>query len=44
MEIEDWIYYHPDMHRELTHEEREELDELFWQNEQIPYTENGPDM
>ena len=44
MEMEDWIYWHPDMHVELTPKEREELDELFWQNEQIPYTENGPDM
>ena len=44
MEMEDWIYWHPDMHRELTPEEKAEFEELFWQNEQIPYTENGPDM
>lgn len=42
--MEDWIYYHPDMHRELTPEEREEFEELFWENERIFYGEDAQDI
>jgi len=42
--MEEWIYYHPDMHRELTPEEKEEFEELFWENERIFYGEDAQNI